>query len=98
MILTLQQAKDEAAKEIGYDNWADLIGMIGHKSLKELRHTQYELALEKAITIYAEIKSKESFEAARKLTPPLMIGDENGITKSQTYRYKDYESFTENKS
>ncbi len=71
--MTLQQAKDEAAKEFGYEDWEDLMFFDGYMS-------DNQNLIDRAMTIYAEAKAKEAFEAARKVQKVnrVEVIDENG--------------------
>lgn len=58
-MITIQLAKDQAAQEFGYESWHDLAFMLKEYPLEKLEYSQYNLAFNRSLEIYAEAKEKE---------------------------------------
>lgn len=65
----LQAAKDQAAREAGYENYSHMIKTLGHHRIGETTDTVFDYVMNRAMEIYASQQRtegiREGFEAAR---------------------------------
>ena len=78
--MTIQEAKDQAARERGYDQFESVIDA---QNISSAYDDDFKEIINRSLEIFAEAKAKEAFEAARGI-------DYNGTNE---YYFADYEAY-----
>lgn len=78
--MTIQEAKDQAARERGYDQFESVIDA---QNISSAYDDDFKEIINRSLEIFAEAKAKEAFEAARGI-------DYNGTNE---YYFADYEDY-----
>lgn len=87
---TIEQAKDEAAQEVGYIDWNDLVRMLSGFTVGATKNTQYDYAFNRAMEIYAASQVESKMEEVREKLPIEITPDE--LQQDYEDRLKDYGS------